>query len=72
MPAEIAAGRRRFLGSAAAGGENDGEYDVQDLIDSEVTLTHWTGPDGTRLEEASTRSPRWRRRATGRARGPPR
>ena len=31
----------------------DGEYDVQDLIDSEVTLTHWTGPDGTRLEETA-------------------
>ena len=29
------------------------EYDIQDLIDSEVTLTHWTGPDGTRLEENS-------------------
>jgi hypothetical protein len=36
-----------------AGGENDGEYDIQDLIDSEVTLTHWTGPDGTGLEETS-------------------
>jgi hypothetical protein len=33
------------------GGEH--EYDVQDLIDSEVTLTHWTGPDGTRLEETA-------------------
>ena len=31
----------------------DGEYDVQELIDSEVTLTHWTGPDGTRLEETA-------------------
>jgi predicted 2-oxoglutarate/Fe(II)-dependent dioxygenase YbiX len=29
------------------------EYDIQDLIDSEVTLTHWTGPDGARLEETS-------------------
>jgi len=35
----------------ASGGE--GEYDVQELIDSEVTLTHWTGPDGTRLEETA-------------------
>jgi hypothetical protein len=34
-----------------SGGE--GEYDVQELIDSEVTLTHWTGPDGTRLEETA-------------------
>jgi predicted 2-oxoglutarate/Fe(II)-dependent dioxygenase YbiX len=31
----------------------DREYDVQELIDSEVTLTHWTGPDGTRLEETA-------------------
>jgi hypothetical protein len=29
------------------------EYEIQELINSEVTLTHWTGPDGTRLEEAS-------------------
>ena len=38
-----------------AGGASgsDGEYDIQELIDSEVTLTHWTGPDGTRLEETS-------------------
>jgi predicted 2-oxoglutarate/Fe(II)-dependent dioxygenase YbiX len=34
-----------------SGGER--EYDVQELIDSEVTLTHWTGPDGTRLEETA-------------------
>jgi hypothetical protein len=34
-------------------GASDSEYDIQDLIDSEVTLTHWTGPDGTRLEETS-------------------
>ncbi len=32
---------------------SQGEYDIQELIDSEVTLTHWTGPDGTRLEETS-------------------
>ena len=32
---------------------SDGEYDIQELIDSEVTLTHWTGPGGTRLEETS-------------------
>jgi hypothetical protein len=31
----------------------DGHYDVHELIDSEVTLTHWTGPEGTRLEETS-------------------
>ena len=34
-------------------GDSEREYDVQELIDSEVTLTHWTGPDGTRLEETS-------------------
>src|SRR5271166_6025869 len=28
-------------------------YDIQELIDSEVVLTYWTGPDGTRLEETS-------------------
>ena len=29
------------------------EYEINDLIDSEVSLTHWTGPDGTFLEETS-------------------
>jgi hypothetical protein len=33
--------------------DSEGEYDIQELIDSEVTLTHWTGPEGTRLEETS-------------------
>jgi predicted 2-oxoglutarate/Fe(II)-dependent dioxygenase YbiX len=33
------------------------EYDVKELIDSDVTLTHWTGPDGTRLEETSLHVP---------------
>ncbi len=32
---------------------NDSQYEIQELIDSEVALTHWTGPDGTRLEESS-------------------
>jgi predicted 2-oxoglutarate/Fe(II)-dependent dioxygenase YbiX len=32
---------------------SDGDYDLQELIDSEVNLTHWTGPDGTRLEQTS-------------------
>jgi hypothetical protein len=32
---------------------SEGEYHIHGLIDSEVTLTHWTGPDGTRLEETS-------------------
>jgi predicted 2-oxoglutarate/Fe(II)-dependent dioxygenase YbiX len=35
------------------GNDNDTQYEIQELIDSEVTLTHWTGPDGTRLEETS-------------------
>ena len=35
----------------ASGSER--EYEIQELINSEVTLTHWTGPDGTRLEETS-------------------
>jgi len=37
------------------GEESSGEreYDVQELIDSAVTITHWTGPDGTRLEETA-------------------
>jgi hypothetical protein len=30
-----------------------GQYEIQELIDSEVTLTHWAGPDGTRLEQTS-------------------
>jgi hypothetical protein len=29
------------------------EYEIQELIDSDITLTHWTGPDGTRPEETS-------------------
>ena len=33
------------------GGDDDAGYDIQELIDSEVTLPHWTGPDGARLEE---------------------
>ena len=38
-----------------SGGASDSqrEYEIQDLIDSDVTLTHWSGPDGTRLEETS-------------------
>jgi len=39
-----------YSADASAG---EGEYDIQELIDSEVTLTHWTGPEGTRLEETS-------------------
>jgi predicted 2-oxoglutarate/Fe(II)-dependent dioxygenase YbiX len=37
-------------------GGGDTRYEIQDLVDSEVALTHWTGPDGTRLEETSLRA----------------
>ncbi len=37
------------LGQASG---SEGEYDIQELIDSEVTLTHWTG----------RAAPAWRRR----------
>jgi hypothetical protein len=38
-----------------SGGASDSEreYDIQELVDSDIILTHWTGPDGTRLEETS-------------------
>jgi hypothetical protein len=38
-----------------SGGASDSEreYDIKELIDSDVTLTYWTGPDGTGLEETS-------------------
>ena len=29
------------------------KFDIQELVDSEVALTHWTGPDGRRLEQTS-------------------
>ena len=34
-----------------ASGSDDAEYEIQELIDSEIALTHWTGPNGGRLEE---------------------
>lgn len=37
----------------SAASDDDREYVTQDLVDSEITLTHWTGPDGARLEETS-------------------
>jgi len=36
-------------GSSTSDGEP--EYQIQELVSSEITLTHWTGPDGIRLEE---------------------
>ena len=52
---EINGYRRRDWYDDYAGGVSDSEreYEIQELIDSEVTLTHWTRPDGTRLEETS-------------------
>jgi len=38
-----------------SGDQGKDDYVIQDLIDSGVTLTHWTGPDGTGLEETSLR-----------------
>jgi predicted 2-oxoglutarate/Fe(II)-dependent dioxygenase YbiX len=32
---------------------DDTGYEIQELIESEVTVTRWTRPDGTRLEETS-------------------
>jgi hypothetical protein len=34
-------------------GGGDARYDIQELIDSEVALTYWTGPDGARPEQTS-------------------
>jgi predicted 2-oxoglutarate/Fe(II)-dependent dioxygenase YbiX len=45
--------RRRWDYGDDDGSGNDTHYEIQELIDSEVALTHWTGPDGTRLEETS-------------------
>ena len=58
FPADEGYGYRRrgwYDDDEYPGGTSDSgrEYDIQDLIDSEITLTHWTGPDGTRLEETS-------------------
>jgi hypothetical protein len=40
-------------GYSGGSGGGEREYDIQELIDSGVTLTHWTGPEGTRLEKTS-------------------
>jgi hypothetical protein len=37
----------------SAGGKGDRKYEIQELIDSEITLTHWTGPDGRGLEQTA-------------------
>jgi 2-oxoglutarate-Fe(II)-dependent oxygenase superfamily protein len=33
--------------------DDDTQHEVQELIDSEIALIQWTGPDGSRLEETS-------------------
>lgn len=45
--------RRRRYYDDYEDSEDSGEYEINDLINTEVSLTHWTGPDGTRLEETS-------------------
>ena len=45
--------RRRRYYDDYADPEDSAEYEINDLINTEVSLTHWTGPDGGRLEETS-------------------
>ena len=61
FPVDEGYGYRRYRGwyeeyddehsSHSSGSER--EYEIHELIDSHVSLTHWTGPDGNRLEETS-------------------
>ncbi|HUN36055.1 MAG TPA: 2OG-Fe(II) oxygenase [Trebonia sp.] len=44
--------RRRYYDQHEDSGDS-AEYEINDLINTEVSLTHWTGPDGGRLEETS-------------------
>jgi hypothetical protein len=44
--------RRRYYGDYEDP-EDPAGYEINDLINTEVSLTHWTGPDGIRLEETS-------------------
>jgi predicted 2-oxoglutarate/Fe(II)-dependent dioxygenase YbiX len=60
LPEEEYGYRRRHWSDNDEDDEDDGrtgaagrKFDVQELIESEVTLTHWTGPDGRRLEQTS-------------------
>jgi hypothetical protein len=45
--------RRRRYYDGHEDPEDSAEYEINDLINTEVSLTHWTGPDGGRLEETS-------------------
>ena len=51
-PADEGYGYRRRYYEDEGSADSD-EYEINDLIDTEVSLTHWTGPDGNRLEETS-------------------
>ena len=44
--------RRRHYDEREDSGDS-AEYEINDLVNTEVSLTHWTGPDGSRLEETS-------------------
>ena len=44
--------RRRYYDEREDSGDS-AEYEINDLVNTEVSLTHWTGPDGSRLEETS-------------------
>ena len=39
--------------SSSSSSSSDTRYEIQELIETDVTVSHWTGPDGTRLEETS-------------------
>lgn len=45
--------RRRRYHDEHEDSADSARYEINDLITTEVSLTHWTGPDGTRLEETS-------------------
>ena len=45
--------RRRRYYDGYEDPEDSAGYEINDLINTEVSLTHWTGPDGGRLEETS-------------------
>lgn len=50
-PADERYGYRRRRYDEHEDSEDSAEYEINDLISTEVTLTHWTGLDGGRLEE---------------------
>ncbi len=46
-------GRRYWDEDDDEGPDGSADYEIQELIDVDVTLTHWTGPAGDRLEATS-------------------